>query len=154
MPPSVDRSELATDSALYASIKPGDFLDCFSVASDIPARQAAQIITDFPGWARKLMTLRNLLVLPFGLKTDGGDIQDRVGIFPVTSETPDEVIAGFDDWHLNFRVSVLARDGRVSLATWVHRNNLVGRLYLATILPFHILIARNALSRLARHPGA
>ena len=59
--------------------------------------------------------------------------------------------SGFDDRHLEFRVSVLSRDGRVSLATWVHPHNLGGRLYLAAIMPFHIMVARNALARVARH---
>jgi hypothetical protein len=35
----------------------------------------------------------------------------------------------------------------VFLATWVHPHNIGGRVYLTTILPFHILIARNALAR-------
>ncbi|MEM7636150.1 MAG: DUF2867 domain-containing protein, partial [Pseudomonadota bacterium] len=68
-------------------------------------------------------------------------------VFPVETETARELIAGFNDKHLNFRVSVLSQDGRVFLATWVHPHNIGGRLYLKTILPFHILIARNALAR-------
>lgn len=149
MSSTVRRSELAHDSALRALVQPGDFVDCFSVASDMPARAAAEVITDFPAWAQGLMALRNLAMSPFGLRTEGAGDKDRIGIFPVTHETPDEVVAGFDDRHLDFRVSVTSQDGRVSLATWVHRHNLGGRLYLAVILPFHILIARNALARVA-----
>ena len=61
-----------------------------------------------------------------------------------------EVVAGFDDKHLNFRVSVFSEEGHVHLATWVHPHGLAGRIYLSLILPFHILIARDALARVAR----
>ncbi|WP_245581437.1 DUF2867 domain-containing protein [Octadecabacter arcticus] len=62
-----------------------------------------------------------------------------------------KVIAGFDDKHLNFRVSILLQDGQVSLSTWVSPHNLSGRLYLTAIMPFHIAIARTALSRVRHH---
>ncbi|MEM1300886.1 MAG: DUF2867 domain-containing protein, partial [Pseudomonadota bacterium] len=75
--------------------------------------------------------------------------ENKLGLFPVEIETGDEIIAGFNDKHLDFRVSIMARDGGVYLATWVHTHNFGGRLYLATIMPFHILIARNALARVA-----
>ena len=73
-----------------------------------------------------------------------------MGPFPVESETETELIAGFNDKHLDFRVSVRSEGGLVSLATWVHPHNIGGRIYLAAIMPFHILIARDALARVAR----
>lgn len=149
MSAQVTSSQLSPASALHTYMAKEDFMDCFSVASSLPARRAAEIITDFPGWAGALVSLRNLIVKPFGLQSDGPEAEDKIGLFPVVLETDEEVIAGFDDAHLNFRVSVRSENGRVSLATWVHRNNLGGRLYLALILPFHILIARNALKRVA-----
>ncbi len=139
------------DSSLLVSRKaPGDFLDCFAVSSDLGARQAAEIITDFPGWAKVLVALRNVAVAPFGLMPDGPEAEDKLGPFPVEADTGEEIIAGFDDKHLDFRVSVMSRDGRVTLATWVRRNNVGGRLYLALILPFHIAIARDALRRVSQ----
>ena len=96
-----------------------------------------------------LLQIRRLVTAPFGLSSDGPDAEDKVGVFPVESETECELVAGFDDKHLNFRVSVMSLDGRVYLGTWVHPHNLGGRLYLRAIMPFHILIARNALSRVA-----
>jgi hypothetical protein len=44
----------------------------------------------------------------------------------------------------------MSQAGNVYLATWVHTHNIGGRLYLAAILPFHVLIARNALGRVAQ----
>lgn len=113
------------------------------------ARRAAEIITDFPPWARLLLRVRRAATAPFGLINDapipaGGE---KVGIFPVESVKEDELIAGFDDRHLNFRIAVLAPKGQVFLATWVHPHNAAGWLYLTAILPFHIAISRDALAR-------
>lgn len=146
-PNLVRKSNLPAQSLLWQRVAPGDFLDCYAVRSAIPPRPAAQIIIDFPGWAQMLLRLRRVLTEPFGLSNDGPDAPDKLGIFPVEAETEDEVIAGFDDRHLNFRVSVRAHAGEVTLATWVHPHNFGGRAYLRLILPFHVLIVRNALAR-------
>ena len=143
----VTATELPTHSLLGERVGAADFLDCYCVASDLSPRRAAEVITDFPGWARFLLHIRKIVTAPFGLSNDGPAAPDKVGVFPVETETGRELIAGFNDKHLNFRVSVLSQDGRVFLATWVHPHNIGGRLYLKTILPFHILIARNAMAR-------
>lgn len=149
----VSIADLPADSGLYTHIRPGDFLDCYSVQADIAPRRAAEIITDFPGWARFLLLIRRVVTTPFGLSNDGPDAPDKIGPFPVERETGQEIIAGFDDKHLDFRVSVSISDGKVHLATWVHPHNLGGRLYLAAILPFHVGIARDALKRVAAAAG-
>jgi hypothetical protein len=140
-------STLPLKSALHDRIKPMDFIDCYYVESDLSPRHAAEIITDFPGWARCLVDIRNIITAPFGLLKEGPDASDKVGFFPVESESSEELIAGFNDKHLNFRVSIMSQNGRVFLATWVHTNNPAGKLYLKVILPFHLLIVRNALAR-------
>lgn len=140
---------LSPQSLLQPRVQSGDFLDCYAVRSDMPARAAADIITQFPAWVQSLMTLRNSLVRPFGLMTEGPGPGPKIGPFPITRKADNEVVAGFDDRHLDFRVSIRAENGLVSLATWVHPHNLAGRAYLTTILPFHVLIVRNALSRVA-----
>ncbi len=145
---------LPVSSALHQMRTPGDFLDCYRVASDMAPRAAAEIITDFPGWAQLLVKLRGIVTAPFGLKQSGPEGVDSVGFFPVISDTPTELIAGFDDKHLNFRVSVVQNDGHVHLATWVSPHNIGGRLYLTAILPFHILIAREALVRVQNNPAS
>lgn len=110
-------------------------------------RRAAEVITEFPGWAKFLLEIRRLITSPFGLSQDGPDASDKLGAFPVESENEQELIAGFDDKHLEFRISVLSINGQIYLATWVQPHNIGGRIYLDAILPFHILIARNALAR-------
>lgn len=150
---TVAETALPAQSRLQGRLTQGDFLDCYRVAALASPRQAAEIITEFPAWARLLMRIRGVLTAPFGLTNDGPPASDKIGIFPVESETESELIAGFDDRHLNFRISVLSADGHIFLATWVHPHNLGGRIYLRTILPFHILIARNALARVGRLSG-
>ncbi len=152
--PDVTATPLPAQSLLHERAAPADFLDCYSVASDLAPRPAAEIITAFPGWVQVLMRLRGVLTAPFGLVNDGPKTRDSIGIFPVETETAEEIIAGFNDRHLNFRVSVQSREGRVFIATWVHPHNLGGRLYLRTIMPFHILISRNALARVATQTAA
>jgi hypothetical protein len=144
---NVIATELPLQSLLGDRVKTTDFLDCYSVKSDLSPRDAADIITDFPGWARFLIGIRDFVTTPFGLSSDGPAASDKVGFFPVEMENSHELIAGFNDRHLDFRVSVISQEGRVFLATWVHTHNIGGKLYLKTIHPFHILIARNALAR-------
>lgn len=143
----VIKTELPQDSLLRHRIQPSDFVDCYSVPSNLSPRQATNIVTDFPDWARLLVKIRNSVVSKFGLSSDGPEASDKVGFFPVESENDHELIAGFDDKHLDFRVSVISQNGRVFLSTWVHPHNIGGKIYLKTILPFHILIVRNALVR-------
>jgi hypothetical protein len=130
-----------------------DFLDSYSVVSDMPVRRAAEVITTFPAWTRLLLQIRRLVTAPFGLSNDGPDAADKLGPFPVEMETEQELIAGFDDKHLDFRVSVMSVGGRIYLGTWVHTHHCGGRFYLRLIMPFHILIARDALARVASVAG-
>jgi hypothetical protein len=134
------------------------FVDAYSVAIDngsLDARQATErMVAHQPRWINTLLTLRNLLVSPFGLKTSAprgtGDI---IGILPVVSQTPDRLVAGFNDSHLDFRfvVDIAAADSgrRVTATTLVLTHNWLGRVYLATILPFHRLIVRTMLRQVA-----
>ena len=146
---NVTKTDLPNTSMLHARVGPTDFLDCYAVHAKSTPRRAADIITQFPGWAQVLLRIRRAITAPFGLINDAPDKGDHVGIFPVETEREEELIAGFNDKHLNFRVSVIAREGRIFLATWVHPHNIAGRLYLKTIMPFHIAISRSALARVA-----
>jgi Protein of unknown function (DUF2867) len=151
---------IAPDADTRPLLAGAQFSDAFSVALDntgLGARQAAEkMLTHGPRWIDALMSLRNRLVAPFGLKTPSpGETAatDTVGIFPVISETPDRLVAGFNDRHLDFRVVVdVAPSGqgkRVTLTTLVLTHNLLGRIYLAIILPFHRLVARAMLRQVA-----
>jgi hypothetical protein len=138
------------------------FSDAFSIEIDgapLDARQAAVgMMAHGPRWIDALMRLRNALVAPFGLKTpspgeSASSATNTIGIFPVLSETPDRLVAGFDDSHLDFRVVIdvasTGRGQRVTATTLVQTHNLFGRTYLAIILPFHRLIVRTMLRQVA-----
>lgn len=89
----------------------------------------------------------------FGVKATGDLVaDDYIAFFPVLSRSTDEIVLGADDSHLDFRASVLLRrsDNRLAVTTAVRCHNLLGRLYLAAILPFHVLIAIDVLRRLRR----
>ncbi|HEY0331214.1 MAG TPA: DUF2867 domain-containing protein [Rhodopseudomonas sp.] len=135
------------------ALLPGaQFIDAYSVgvAQPLDARQAAiRMMTRSPRWVAALMALRNIMVAPLGLsrpQPDAAPRADRIGIFPVISETPQRLIAGFDDSHLDFRVVVdvapAGNGSRVTASTLVLTHNLIGRSYLAVILPFHRLVVR------------
>jgi hypothetical protein len=138
-----------------------DFGDAFAIDvrnATLDAPEATRrAFAGQPGWIARLLAIRNILVAPFGLKP-GADrslpASSRVGVFPVVSSSSERVVLGFDDTHLNFRiiVDVKALDEttrRITATTLVHRNNLFGRVYLATVMPFHKLIVPTMLARVS-----
>ena len=136
------------------------FADAYRVAlggTTLDARRAAEkMFARVPWWTEGLLRLRNTIAAPFGLKRSGAGEPapgGTIGIFPVLSETPERLVAGFNDKHLDFRVVVdVATSGRgqdVTATTLVLTHNLLGRLYLAIILPFHRLIVRALLRQVA-----
>ena len=147
-------SQVRTDtlpptSSLWSRHGTGDFIDCYSVESTLTLREAVAKGFVMPAWVRALLALRNRLVRPFGLKTSAAPETKAVGIFPVCSESADEMILGLDDSHLDFRLAVLRNGGRVYMSTWVRPHNLAGRIYLRLVMPFHILICRHMVARMA-----
>lgn len=144
----IAKCDLPGRSLLHDYIRPGDFVDCYRCESRMDVDSAAARAMAFPGWVDWLLRLRNILVIPFGLTAaiPGGE---TIGHFPVDQRSDTEVILGFDDSHLNFRISILTDGNHAYAATWVHRNNALGRAYLAVIMPFHVLIMRNAISQVA-----
>jgi hypothetical protein len=115
-----------------------------------------------PRWIAMLMSARDTLAAPFGLKTGralrslAGD-RSRLGIFKLYEANAREVIMGEDDRHLDFRASALYRPaassaGRASLvlSTVVHCHNRLGRGYLGLIAPFHRLVVQAYLRHAAK----
>ncbi|MDN5002919.1 DUF2867 domain-containing protein [Bradyrhizobium sp. GCM10027634] len=146
--------EIPPDVDAGAVLAGAQFIDAFQAeigAAPLTAREACtRMVLHGPRWVDALTRLRNILVTPLGLKTSGEGAYapgGLIGLFPVLSETPERLIAGFDDSHLNFRIVVdvagEARLRHVTLTTLVKTNNLLGRTYLALITPFHKLVARS-----------
>lgn len=146
--------------ALLAGAQFADAFSTTTVATAMTARAAAErMFGRSPWWVDALMTLRDAIVTPLGLKTSTSTLHDhvdKVGVFPVLSETPQRLVAGFDDNHLDFRVVIdLAPSGSgqsVTATTVVLTHNMVGRTYLAIIKPFHRIVVRTMLKQVQDRP--
>lgn len=153
----------AAASVLPDSDLPGaDWVDRQTVSvsrRDVSAADVARLALGdaMPGWVAGLMRLRNLIVSLVGLKGAGpgaeSDGHRSIGGFPIVSETPDKLVLGFNDWHLDFRILVEVVPQPVgaglSLTTLVRRKHWFGKLYIFLITPFHVLIVRQSLKAIA-----
>ena len=106
-----------------------------------------------PLWMKLLLIVRNKVAALAGLDAPTAseilhvEIKDRyvvgekIGVWPIFSLGEDEVVAGRNNKHMDFRVSVLKlRDGEgawVLVSTVCRVHNLAGKLYLFFIVPFH-----------------
>src|SRR3954451_21161074 len=100
--------EVEPDVGAATLLAGAQFSDAYSALTDdtrLDARRAAeQMLQRLPRWARTLIRLRDILVGPFGLKTAEAArlvSANRVGMFPLLSETPRRIVAGLDDSHLD-----------------------------------------------------
>jgi hypothetical protein len=147
--------EEVTPSAESRALLPGaQFADAYRIeikGTTLDAGTAALLILGrSPRWVRVLLGLRNVLVTPFGLKTSGEPTaKGIIGLFPVVSATPERLVAGFDDRHLDFRIVVEVARQQVTSTTLVRTHNRLGRVYLAIVMPFHRVIARAMLRQVA-----
>ncbi|MGL5008902.1 MAG: DUF2867 domain-containing protein, partial [Paracoccaceae bacterium] len=134
----------------FALTLPGQSLDALTAAQ--------RAFGSSPRWIRVLLKARNILVAPFGLKAGEMEITTSpttIGIFPLLQQSPDQIVMGLNDRHLDFRLRVdVAQVGphhqSVTATTAVKTHNRLGRAYLATILPFHRIIVRTMLAQISR----
>lgn len=143
---------VAPNPLLLGSILPDfTFADAYRVDVAAPCLDArtvrSKIFDHPPAWVTVLMSARNLAVKVFGLKT-----AELSGGFPIITETPTEIVMGLDDRHLDFRIVIwVEAEGdhrrKISVATVVRTKSALGRLYLASVMPFHRLISRIMLER-------
>jgi hypothetical protein len=138
------------------------FADAYRLTISGPAPGAEtvahRIFAHSPAWIGRLMSLRDRIVAPLGLKTAASHTPQTakiIGFFPIYSITPERVVGGLDDRHLDFRIAVdvAAADGahsQVTVTTIVRTHNRWGRFYLAAVYPFHRLIAQTMLAQAAK----
>jgi hypothetical protein len=124
-----------------------------------PSQLVGLVFGNTPTWIQWLFSLRNRLVALFGLKTGKDDktvidtlkdktfkVGDTIGLFEVMDLNDQEIIMGADDWHLNFRVSMLSENKQeigfcdLYVSTSVVYNNFFGRVYFFFVKPFHSII--------------
>ncbi|MFM9852005.1 MAG: DUF2867 domain-containing protein [Sphingomonadaceae bacterium] len=126
-----------------------------------PLRDSSASMTDIffdlfghhPTWAKSILLVRNRIVALFGLDVPNDEdildpkrkeryaVGDTIGPWPIFALTDDELIAGRDNRHLDFRLSLL-RQGHgdmstVTVSTICDVHNVGGKIYLFFIVPFH-----------------
>ncbi|CAI9003489.1 DUF2867 domain-containing protein [Pseudomonas chlororaphis] len=173
MQTAVQPCPLPSQSSIANLAVGASFIDCRQVLANDPERTAMchllNLMSQTPAWIDRMMGLRNRVVQLFGLKDLGRltriDLtradedyrpDDRVGIFTLVAQAPDEVLVVDRDKHLDVYLSLnrlpLTAEGLrpVVLSTVVHPNNLLGRLYMLPVAPFHRLIAPMTLANINR----
>lgn len=155
----VVKTEVPYSSAYKQYISDIDYSDAYSVILEDETLCIEEIYRNIfiyrPLWMRNLLMMRNKVVGLFGLKTEVSfddrksfEVGKQVGFFEIYSIEENEIIAGEDDKHLNFRVSVLKQHNMLVVSTLVHYNNLFGKVYMMMIAPFHKLIVKVLLRRM------
>ncbi|MBQ8103878.1 MAG: DUF2867 domain-containing protein [Afipia sp.] len=111
------------------------------------------IFAHHPVWMKAILIVRNRIVRLFGLDAasdseilnftskNSFSVGDKIGVWPIYILTENELVAGRDNKHLDFRLSVLkvmdAETASVIVTTICTVHNLFGKLYLFFIVPFH-----------------
>jgi hypothetical protein len=106
-----------------------------------------------PLWMKLILIVRNKVASLAGLDAPTAseifhvEIKDRyvvgekIGVWPIFSLSEDEIVAGRNNKHMDFRLSVLkVLDGdrtSVVVSTICTVHNLAGKLYLFFVVPFH-----------------
>jgi hypothetical protein len=121
------------------------------------------VLGHLPWWARALIVVRNFIVSFFGLRTQPAanvwkpEVKDRyvpgdrIVRFNLYTLDDNEIVAGGDDKHLDFRVSVMqvTENGvhKVVVSTLIFTHNLFGKIYLLFVLPLHRFGMRRLLAQ-------
>jgi Protein of unknown function (DUF2867) len=106
-----------------------------------------------PGWAKGALIIRNRIAGWFGLDVPADttilrpvqkahyQVGESIGPWPIYALSRRELVAGRDNRHLDFRLSLLktgtADAPRVVVSTICNVHNLFGKIYLFFIVPFH-----------------
>ncbi len=154
-----------TESSISEIFQGADLVDSFATKFPVDSPRdvdavARAIFARSAWWVRGLLAIRDITVAPLGLKTTSklkrsGRLEARsfIGFFPILSRSLNELVVGVDDRHLDFRTSILVcpldhNGGFEVVATTVVRcHNGLGRIYLALIRPFHVLVIQSNLRR-------
>lgn len=119
-----------------------------------------------PGWIKAALLMRNRMASAFGLavpkpsdilaptQTARYKVGDTIGPWPIFSLTDTELVAGRDNRHLDFRLSLMRdyRDGAagVVVSTVCNVHNLSGKIYLFFVVPFHKWGVKHLIARAVR----
>jgi hypothetical protein len=133
------------------------FCDAYCAALAHPQMSVADIFAAIfahhPMWMRVALMTRNRIATWCGLDAPSAQeilnpqfkrnyaVGDTIGVWPIYALTENELVAGRDNTHLDFRVSVLKlkqdETASVVMSTICTTHNRFGKLYLFFIIPFH-----------------
>jgi hypothetical protein len=124
-------------------------------------------LNNLPAWIVFLLKIRNILVIPFGLKSGNESDKDylfpiisiskgsQAGFFKVQDLTNEEALLFITDSHLDAWLSVIVKDlpdqQEICMTTAVKFHNLTGKIYFFFIKPFHKLVIRSMINRVIIH---
>ncbi len=156
-------------SLIYSYLPTGysDSFECNFISSKDITPDEVQIAfwTTKPIWIEWLLSLRAILVKPFGIKSDISDYAKNLreclikGIshkyISVPSKSNDETVTCNVDKHLTFYLSIIVRKGEgnkksIIATTLVNFHNYLGRCYFFIIYPFHTYLVRVMLRYLVK----
>lgn len=155
---AITKCEIPTVSVLQRQrIDDVYFWDSYRAPQTQPKKTIIEIFFDLfghhPRWIKAILIIRNKLAAICGLDAPTAaqirDVQakthyevgDTIGPWPIFELTDDELVAGRNNKHLDFRLSILRIDydgaPGVVVSTVCTVHNLAGKIYLFFIVPFH-----------------
>jgi hypothetical protein len=151
---------------LFHGLKAVHFCDAFQAPVTNPElglKEACRaVFACAPAWVDMLLKMRGVVATMLGLRhgAEAGfevspdaryEIGQRVGRFLIRSIERNELIVGENDKHLDFRISIYRSSlngvETVTVSTAVEIHNIIGRIYMLVVEPFHRYIARTMLQR-------
>lgn len=116
-----------------------------------------------PWWMKRVLIARNRVASFCGLDAAAASeimkpvvresyaVGDKIGPWPIFALTPSELVAGRDNRHLDFRLSVVrelnGQSASAVISTICTTHNTFGKLYLFFVVPFHKWGVRRLISR-------
>jgi hypothetical protein len=132
------------------------FSDSYQAVLTKPTMSVADlfeaVLGHHPRWIKMLLILRNRIAARAGLSVAPDAliqnferklyyaVGDTIGPWPIFHLSETELIAGRDEYHLDFRVSILKLNTpspSVAISTICNVHNRSGKFYLFFIVPFH-----------------
>jgi Protein of unknown function (DUF2867) len=165
---SVVECDVPSESALGKElIRRADFADAYRAPLRHPDLDVVDIFFAIfahrPLWMNLMLLARNTVAARAGLETpttseimniqrrDRYVVGEKIGPWPIFFLGPDELIAGRDNRHMDFRLSIMKlRDGNEASAvvsTVCFVRNTFGRYYLSSIIPVHRFGVRSLVTR-------
>lgn len=148
------RSKVHVDRAASLVDFPFHYGDTFSIrlsAGDTRSLSEMMAARGTGALEAHLARLRDAMVRPFGLKPIGAA---AIAPFDQKQMVSGQAVFGIDDKHVDFRLIYSLETDRVGqtlrATSLVRVRHPLGAVYLATILPGHVVIVRRQLRRIAR----